>query len=328
MKIGIVGYQGAGKSTLFHYLTNVPPDPSLAHATQTANAVVPDLRIGLLTEIYHPKKVTQASLTIVDTPGLSRSHEGSAAKLALIREADCLVVVIGAHANAAAASDLKTFEDDLLIADLDIVSGRMDKLRESIKKPRPNREAELAEIEMLQPLLSQLDAGKPLRELNLSSEQARAIKSFQLLTEKPRFTVVNLADEIADPVPYLQSLGIESPAIAFSVSLNLDLMQLPDDQRSDFCRELELVPMDRDEVLRRIMDISGQMLFFTAGEKEVRSWMIRKERHGRGCCRRYSYRFGSRFCPSGNDELRRSVSPRQRTGRKSSKLDAKGAERL
>ena len=74
--------------------------------------------------IYTPKKVTLASLEIVDTPGLSRSHEGSAAKLAMIREAGCLIIVIAAFDGTDPAADLQNFEDDLLIADLDIVSGR------------------------------------------------------------------------------------------------------------------------------------------------------------------------------------------------------------
>ena len=87
MKIGIVGYQGSGKSTLFHWLTGVAPDPSLSHTTQSAMATIPEPRIAELCKIYKPKKITQAALEIVDTPGLSRTHEGSAQKLAMIREA-------------------------------------------------------------------------------------------------------------------------------------------------------------------------------------------------------------------------------------------------
>ena len=81
MKIGIIGYQGSGKSTLFHWLTGVAPDPVLVHKTQSAMATVPEPRVQALCQIYHPKKVTLATLEIVDTPGLSRSHEGSATRL-------------------------------------------------------------------------------------------------------------------------------------------------------------------------------------------------------------------------------------------------------
>lgn len=276
MKIGIVGYQSAGKSSLFHFLTEVPPDPGLAHTTQTANAVVPDERVGQLAAIYQPKKITQAALTFVDTPGLSRTHEGSAAKLATIREAGCLLVVIGAYSGADPRKDLQSFEEDLLIADLDIVSGRVERLRESVKKPRPNREAELIELEMLEPILAQLESGKALRELTLSSEQARAIKSFQLLTEKPRFVVINSADDPGDPTAYLAQYQVTAPAAVFSVALNLDLGKMAEEERRVFCQEMGLTLYDRGELLRRIMAASGQMLFFTAGDKEVRTWMIRQ----------------------------------------------------
>jgi ribosome-binding ATPase YchF (GTP1/OBG family) len=241
-----------------------------------ATAIVPDPRVERLCEIYQPKKITQASLNIVDTPGLSRSHEGSAAKLAMIREAGCLIVVVGAFAGAKAANDLQSFEEDLLLADLDIVAGRVEKLRESVKKPRPNREQELAELQSLEPVLEQLDSGKAMRELKLTSDQARAIKSFQLLTDKPRLVVVNTADDQPDAKAELEKLDPAMRVTVFPIALQLELQQMPADERGAFCAEMGLKLFDRDELLRQIMDASGQMLFFTAGDKEVRTWMIRK----------------------------------------------------
>ena len=85
MKIGLVGYQGSGKSTLFGWLTGVPADPALSHTTQSAMATVPDERIESLCEIYHPKKVTKAALEIVDTPGLIPSGKGPRATKATPR---------------------------------------------------------------------------------------------------------------------------------------------------------------------------------------------------------------------------------------------------
>lgn len=274
MKIGIVGYQGSGKSSLFHWLTGVEPDLSVAHTGQAASVEVPDDRIEQLSEIYQPKKITRASLNLVDTPGLSRDHEGSAGKLALIREAGCLCIVVGAYSGADVEKDLRSFEEDLLIADLDLVNSRVEKLRDSVKRPRPNRDKELAELEALEPVLVELESGKPVHEMQLSEEQGRAIKSFQLLTRKPRMIIVNTNDDETpsqEPVP-----GHSSPVWRLPITLQLELAQMERGERDEFCQEMGVSAIDPGPVLRALMAGSHQMLFFTAGEKEVRSWMVAK----------------------------------------------------
>jgi ribosome-binding ATPase YchF (GTP1/OBG family) len=226
MKIGIVGYQASGKSSLFQWLTGVEPDPARAHETQAAMATVPDPRLLALCDIYHPKKLTQAALEIVDTPGLSRSHEGTAGKLATIREASCLVVVVAAFGGADAAADLNNFEDDLLIADLDIVTNRVERLREQVKKPRPNRDELQKELEGLEPIQVALETGHTVRDLDLGIEQRRAIRSFQLFSEKPRFVVINTADDDADPERLTKLAPEGIPAVALSLSLQVGLSQM------------------------------------------------------------------------------------------------------
>lgn len=276
MKIGIVGYQGSGKSTLFEWLTSEQPDPSKSHETQSAMATVPEPRVQPLCDIYNPKKITQAALEIVDTPGLSRSHEGSAAKLAKIREAGCLIVVAAAHSGSDALSDLSNFDDDLLIADLDIVSGRVERLREQVKKPRPDREELQKELVALEPLVGILEGGQQLRDIELTPEQLKATRSFQLFSEKPRFVVFNIADD-QSPAEFEAKIPDGVQGVAASLSLQLELSQLADDERAAFCAEMGVEVYDRDTLIRKIMDVSGQMLFFTAGEKEVRTWMIRQD---------------------------------------------------
>ncbi len=274
MKIGIVGYRGAGKSSLFQWLTGVAPDLSISHSGQAATAIVPDSRVDELARIYQPKKITQASLNIVDTVGLSRDHEGSAGRLALIREAGCLAIVVGAYSGANVEQDLQSFEEDLLIADLDLMSGRVQRLTESVKKPRPNREQELAELDAIKPLLEQLESGIGLHQIALTPDQETAVKSFQLLTKKPRIIIVNTADDhppSQQPIP-----GHSAPVWRLPITLQLELEQMDESEAADFCKEMEIQPADRSAVLRSLMDASGQMLFFTAAEKEVRTWMIAK----------------------------------------------------
>lgn len=275
MKIGIVGYQGSGKSSLFHWVTGQTPDPSLAHRTQSAMAEVPEPRVAALCEIYHPKKITLASLDVVDTPGLSRGHEGNAAKLAMIREAGCLVVVVAAYSGSPQA-DLTSFQDDLLMADLEIVSGRVERLRDALKRPRPNREEQEKELAALEPILKALEGGETLHGMNLSPDQDRFIRSFQLFSQKPRLVVFNVAEDESDPDRFLAELPPDVPGYAVSLGLQLELAQMDDAERSEFCQEMGVTMISRDALIRQMMDASHQMLFFTAGEKEVRTWMIRR----------------------------------------------------
>jgi ribosome-binding ATPase len=276
MKIGIVGYQSSGKSTLFEWLTNVAADPALAHLSQSASTPVPDDRVDPLCKVYSPKKITLASLELVDTPGLSRTHEGNATRLAPIKEAGCLVLVVAAFGGNDAAVDIRRFDEDFLLADMEVVSRRIEKLRDQIKKPRPNRDQDIAELAALEPLLVSLEAGKTVHESGLNEEQLKATRSFQLLTEKPRLVVVNLADDDSDPARFEKLSTDKCRVVAVPVGLQRELSRMEPDERAEFEAEMNLVGLDRTTLLRLIMDVSGQMIYFTAGEKEVRTWMLRQ----------------------------------------------------
>ena len=276
MKIGIVGYQGSGKSSVFRWLTGVEPDLAQKHGTQSAMAPIPDERVAGLCEIYKPKKITLASLELVDTPGLSRDHEGSAARLATIREAGALVVVVDAYSGGDPAADAINFEEDFLLADLDIVSKRVEKLEDELRRPRPNREEREKELAALKPIYEALDAGRQVYDLQLSEEQEKSIRSFQLLTRKPRMIFFNAADDDPQPGRFAEKLPEGTRSVAVSLALENDLAQMAPEERAAFCEEMGVAPASRDEIIRQIMDLSGQMLFFTAGEKEVRTWLIPK----------------------------------------------------
>ncbi|HEV3003056.1 MAG TPA: DUF933 domain-containing protein [Pirellulales bacterium] len=289
MKIGLVGYQGSGKSTLFEWLTGIRPDPAVAHVGQSAMAPVPDERVRPLCEIYKPKKVTLAALELVDTPGLSRTHEGNASRLVLIREAGCLVLVVAGFGGSDPLSELACFREDFLLADLEIVSGRIDRLRESVKKPRPNRELEQADLAALEKVLASIEAGTPRTVAEMSDDELKATRSFRLLTEKPTLVIVNCADDDDDLERFARSGAPPPPGaapdqagtcgpqmIGVRAGLELELARMSESDRVDFEREMGLRPSRRDDVLRTVLDASGQMLYFTAGEKEVRTWMLHK----------------------------------------------------
>jgi ribosome-binding ATPase len=278
MKIGVAGYQGSGKSTVFEWLTGVKPDPALAHTGQAAMATIPEARIEGLCKIYHPKKVTLAALELVDTPGLSRSHEGNAARLALIREAGCLVLVVAAFGRTDPMADLRSLDEDLILADMEIVSGRMKRVEDSLRKPLPKQEHEtlLHEQATLKTVLASLEEGKPLRESDMTEEQLKVTRSFRLLGEKPRVVLFNTADDEAHPERFTSLIPPEIPSVAIPVGLESELAKMSPEDRAEFEREMGIGRADRDGLIRTLLRTSGQRLFLTAGDKEVRTWLLRE----------------------------------------------------
>ena len=276
MKVGLVGYQGSGKSTLFEWLTGVKPDPALAHTGQSAMAAVPEPRVEGLAKIYHPKKITLASLELVDTPGLSRTHEGNAARLAMLREAGCLVLVVAAFGRSDPMADLRSFDEDLLLADMEIVTSRMKRVEESLRKPLPKPEHEnlLHEQATLGKVLAALEAGQPLREAAMSDAERKVTSSFRLFGEKPRVLVFNTPDDDPRPARLAALATPATPVIAIPAGLELELARMSPQDRAEFEREMGVGGTDRDAILRTLLVASGQRLFLTAGEKEVRTWLL------------------------------------------------------
>src|SRR3954466_902994 len=150
MQVGLVGVSGSGKSTLFQLLTGATPDPGKVHAGQVGVASLADPRLDFLANLHHPKKVTPATVEFLDTPGLMPgTHGDNPQRLALIREGDALLIVLGAFTGNDPAAELKAFNEELLFADLDVVTNRIERLEASVKKPRPDREQQLQELAVL-----------------------------------------------------------------------------------------------------------------------------------------------------------------------------------
>jgi ribosome-binding ATPase YchF (GTP1/OBG family) len=278
MRIGLVGYQGSGKSTLFEWLTGVAADVGLSHTAQSAMAAVPEPRLEQLAEIYQPKKVTPAALEIVDTPGLSRTHEGNAARLALIREADCLVLVLAGFDKSDPLADERSFEEDLMLADMEVLSGRIARIEESLKKPLPRTEQVqlLHEEDTLKVVLGALESDSPLLETDMTEDQLKVTRSFRLLSEKPRLVLANTADDEEDPRRFDALAAGGAPPLVVPGSLELELSRMSPQDRREFEEEMSLESVDRDHIIRRLLEGSGEMVFFTCNEREVRAWLLRK----------------------------------------------------
>jgi ribosome-binding ATPase YchF (GTP1/OBG family) len=159
----------------------------------------------------------------------------------------------------------------MLFADLTIVSNRAERLEASAKKPRPDREQLLKELELVKVLQSALDEGKTVASLGLSAEDRKPLRSFGLLTDKPQITVLNTLQDQGIP----QSLRARAPeALAIDAKLELELAQLEPDERDVFMADLGLKESGRNRIIRQAYDAVGIITFFTAGEPEVRGWNL------------------------------------------------------
>lgn len=279
MKIGLIGYKGSGKSTLFQWLSGEEPNPALAHQTQSAMAAIPEHRIAQLCEIYKPKKVTHASMTIVDTPGLARDQDGNPSRLAQLREsADCVVCVIPTFEGADPAKEINALQEDLMLADLEIVTNRIQRIGEQKRRPLAKADADKLQLELdtLLWIQERLEAGEMPAPSELTPEQLFVVRAFRLFLEKPRMILINTGDDEMDHARYQLLSTPEVPLVAVSVGLETELAKMEPDERKEFMEELGVPSTDRDQLLKMILDASGQMVFLTAGDKEVRSWLVRK----------------------------------------------------
>lgn len=277
MKIGLVGYQGSGKSTVFELLTETEPDPAKVHSGQVGIASVPDERFDRLVDHYQPKKIVPTKIDLLDTPGLSQTaSEGNAQRLGVIREAAALVHVVGVFAGAEPAKEVVAFEEDLVLADMQVVGNRVERLRKDATKPRPDRDELQAELEALEPIYAKLFEGESLRGVEFDEAQEKATRSFSLLSRKRQLVVLNTADASQDADALAQLEGIEHSVVTAPLGLELELQALSPEERTEFAAEMGLKEPSREKLLSAIFDVTDQITFYTCNEKEVHAWLLNR----------------------------------------------------
>ena len=252
MKVGIAGFAGSGKSTVFQWLTGAAPDPAASQRGQLGIAKVPDDRLAWLSAQFKPKKTTPATIEFLDTPGLITTEQrDNPRRLAILRDAGGLLVVLNGFHERGLADQLTRFRYELIFADLEIVSNRIGKLEDQIKKPRPAKQKEVdqQELDLLRRVEGALKAEKSAASLGLKDDEEKAIRSFQLLTLSPA-------------------------ALAVPAKLEMELEELSEKDRQDFMKDLGVTGLSRDQTLRSIYAGMGQNVFFTVGEDECRAWGI------------------------------------------------------
>jgi ribosome-binding ATPase YchF (GTP1/OBG family) len=279
MKIGIAGFAGSGKSTVFHWLTGVKPDPAASQRGQIGIARIPDDRLTWLSGQFRPKKTTPAAIEFLDTPGLLVSERrDNPRRLAILRDAGGLLVVLNGFASEEWAAELRQFREEILFADLEIVTNRIGRLEEQLRKPKPvkEREADQQELALLKRLAGALEQGQGAASLGLTDDEEKAVRSFQLLTLKSECVLVNVGEsKIGQPLPIALS-QMTGHSVQAPVKLELELEDLSQQDREIFMRDLGLASLARDHALRHIYTAMGQIVFFTIGEDECRAWGLPK----------------------------------------------------
>jgi GTP-binding protein YchF len=294
MDLGIVGLARSGKTTLFDALTRGHAHTSGFGSLEPSIGVVkvPDERLDKLSTLLRAKKVTHLEVRFLDFPGsLSLRGEATpAAYIASLAQCDALVHVVRAFYDESVPHpegsvdpdrDIAAVNLELAFGDLAALERRHSKIEIEVRSARAGeRDAGERELVLLGRLRDALEREEPLRAQELSAEERRLISGYQLLTIKPLVIVLNVdehdaarSNEVAEE--YSRKYGGRGVEIvAVCAKLERELMELAEDEATEFRRDLGIEAGAIDRVVGRSQEALGLITFFTVGEPEGRAWAV------------------------------------------------------
>jgi len=280
MKIGLVGFAGSGKTTVFNTMTGLDVPVGYGGELRIGTVRVPDQRIDQLSSIFSPKKTTYAEMSFCDVPG---EHGGgrtglSPKGLQQIREQEALCLVLRdfpsstSDRDADPLGDLEAFHTECILADLGIVEKRLERAKKERAEPR--------EIEAFERMLVTLEEIQPIRSIPEAELDRELLSGYGLLSDRPLLVAVNRdEDRASDPLPPELEVRIEelgAAGLALSASVEAAISEMDPDDQTAFLEDMGLTESALDRFVRTAYGLLDLIAFFTVGEDEVRAWTIRR----------------------------------------------------
>jgi ribosome-binding ATPase len=288
LKAGIVGLPNVGKSTLFNALTRSRKAEAANYPFCTIDpnvgvVIVPDERLAPLSKIAKTSVIIPAAIEFVDIAGLvagASKGEGLGNQfLANIREVDAILQVVRCFED----SDIEVVTTELVLADLDAVTKRIDKTQ---KKAKSGDKEAIAEMALLQKLEPHLNSGKTANVFpGATEDDKQMMKLFQLLTAKPVLFACNVAESdlaTAEQNKFVQAVAgyvrthHDAAYVPISARIEAELIDLAPEEAKAFLKDLGVDDSGVSALIRGTYELLGLQTYFTAGEKEVRAWTIKR----------------------------------------------------
>jgi GTP-binding protein YchF len=294
MKIGIVGLPYVGKTAIFNALTQSRAETGTYTEKKQSNVsvvTVPDERLQSLAEILEPKQITPVRIDYVDVAGISKGNVERSGLgtdvIADLRQVDALAHVVRVfeddsvpHVDGSVdpKRDIETVDLELTFADLQIIDKRLERLNRELRaKKSPVLEKELAVLEGCK---ETLESGIPLREIDITPENAQAIRGYGFLTQKPLLLILNIAENQLDQVEQIHERfakidgEFQTEVILLSAKLEMEIAQLDAEDVRIFLGEMGLEESALKRVIQASYRLLGLITFFTVVSMELRAWTL------------------------------------------------------
>jgi GTP-binding protein YchF len=294
MKTGIIGLPQVGKTSLFVMLTKQQVgqrsgNPREAHL---GVAKVPDDRLDRLAALYNPKKLVHASVEFTDVAAVSQEALNETAFAANVRNVDALAHVVRAFEDDSIPHvgsidplrDIKNIDFDLIVNDLGQVEKRLERVEKDLKKMKT---AELErEHDLLKRAKVHLETERPLREMEMTSEDKKRVRGFMFLSEKPILYVLNIGESPTlgkDLEEAVAKYGVKdvasrpnTGALAVCAKVEAELAEMSDEDAAEFLSSYGLKESGLVRLIRKTYELLGLISFFTVGEDECRAWTVER----------------------------------------------------